>query len=83
MSRNSSARSNISSRSKVSSAKIKTNKNNFKVIIIGAGISGLSACNYLLDNGINDIVILEANDRIGGRINTIPFGNYLAMSHFH
>ncbi|KAJ9158819.1 hypothetical protein P3X46_024365 [Hevea brasiliensis] len=38
------------------------------VIIIGAGISGLSAAKVLAENGIEDVVILEASDRIGGRI---------------
>ena len=39
----------------------------YDVIIIGAGISGLSAADHLIDNG-NDVLILEARDRIGGRI---------------
>ena len=38
-----------------------------KIIIIGAGIAGLSACNQLVDYGF-DTVILEARNRIGGRI---------------
>ena len=43
----------------------------YKVVIVGAGISGLySACN-LLDHGIKDIIILEAQDRIGGRMHSI------------
>lgn len=44
-----------------------------QVVIIGAGISGLSACVKLIEEGITDIVLLEANERVGGRINTIPF----------
>lgn len=40
-----------------------------KVIIIGAGISGLRAASILYQNGI-DVVVLEARDRIGGRIYT-------------
>ncbi|CAG9809765.1 unnamed protein product [Chironomus riparius] len=43
------------------------------VIIIGSGISGYSAASKLLENGFNDVIILEAEDRIGGRINTIPY----------
>ena len=39
----------------------------YDVIIIGAGISGLAAADHLIDNG-NDVLILEARDRIGGRI---------------
>ena len=37
------------------------------VIIIGAGASGISAANYLQQNG-KRVLILEARNRIGGRI---------------
>ena len=40
-----------------------------KVIIIGAGISGLEAASVLKANNI-DVIILEARNRIGGRILT-------------
>ena len=39
----------------------------YDVIIIGAGISGLAAADYLIDQG-KDVLVLEARDRIGGRI---------------
>lgn len=39
------------------------------VVIIGAGISGLSAANYLKKKGFNPIV-LEAQNKIGGRLKT-------------
>lgn len=45
-----------------------------KIIIIGAGPSGIAAACKLLEKGINDLVILEANNRIGGRICTLNFG---------
>ncbi|KAA3451328.1 polyamine oxidase 1-like [Gossypium australe] len=44
------------------------------VIIIGAGISGISAAKVLADNGIADLLILEASGRIGGRIRKESFG---------
>ncbi|KAL6129954.1 hypothetical protein ACLB2K_068336 [Fragaria x ananassa] len=44
------------------------------VIIIGAGVSGLSAAKRLIENGVEDVVILEASDRIGGRIRKQEFG---------
>ncbi|CAM8932636.1 unnamed protein product [Rhodiola kirilowii] len=44
------------------------------VIIIGAGISGISAAKVLAENGVDDIFILEASDRIGGRIRKEDFG---------
>ncbi|MEV0415982.1 NAD(P)/FAD-dependent oxidoreductase [Streptomyces sp. NPDC050448] len=37
------------------------------VIVIGAGISGLAAARHLVDQG-EDVLVLEARDRIGGRI---------------
>lgn len=45
-----------------------------KVVIIGAGPSGIAAATKLLSNGFRDITILEAEGRIGGRIHTIDFG---------
>ena len=44
-----------------------------KVVIVGAGISGLICAAELLDSNefsASDIIILEARDRIGGRIHT-------------
>src|SRR5574341_455165 len=38
-----------------------------EVIVIGAGIAGLEAANELHSEGV-DVVVLEAQDRIGGRI---------------
>nr|XP_006815408.1 PREDICTED: peroxisomal N(1)-acetyl-spermine/spermidine oxidase-like [Saccoglossus kowalevskii] len=38
------------------------------VVVIGAGIAGLSAAKELIENGITDVKLLEASDRIGGRI---------------
>lgn len=45
-----------------------------KVLIIGAGMAGLSAANHLVKNGFNDFKILEARSRIGGRIISIEMG---------
>lgn len=39
-----------------------------KVLIIGAGAAGIAASCRLLENGFTDFLILEAEDRIGGRI---------------
>lgn len=39
-----------------------------KIVIIGAGLSGISAASKLLEHGYTNITILEAENRIGGRI---------------
>ncbi|CAH9085597.1 unnamed protein product [Cuscuta epithymum] len=43
------------------------------VIIVGAGISGITAAKVLALNGVEDVLILEAADRIGGRIRKEDF----------
>lgn len=47
----------------------------FKVIVIGAGISGLKATSVLHENGIKDVKCLESRDRIGGRLYTVSGRN--------
>ncbi|XP_045479649.1 spermine oxidase-like isoform X1 [Harmonia axyridis] len=46
-----------------------------KVIIVGAGISGFSAACKLLENDVTSLRVLEAGDRIGGRIQSVQFGD--------
>ncbi|XP_068202521.1 uncharacterized protein [Palaemon carinicauda] len=46
------------------------------VCVIGAGVSGLGAAQKLVEYGIKNIVVLEAQDRVGGRIHTVPHGDY-------
>ncbi|XP_050348830.1 lysine-specific histone demethylase 1A [Nymphalis io] len=48
-----------------------------KVIIIGAGVSGLAAARQLQSFGC-DVVILEGRDRVGGRVVTYRKGPYVA-----
>lgn len=56
-----------------------------KILIIGAGLAGIAACNRLNDYGF-DVTILEARSRCGGRIWTddtlgIPFGKGAGWIH--
>lgn len=48
-----------------------------KIIIIGAGISGLIAAQKLQSFGF-EVLILESRDRVGGRIATFRKGNYVS-----
>lgn len=43
-----------------------------QVIIIGAGMAGIKTAIDLYNNGLTDILILEARDRLGGRLVSIP-----------
>ena len=47
-----------------------THHQEFNVIIIGAGISGLLIGRKLQDEGLN-VLILEARERLGGRVHTL------------
>ncbi|HSX66600.1 NAD(P)/FAD-dependent oxidoreductase [Nocardioides sp.] len=44
-----------------------------EVVVIGAGMAGLMAATTLADR---DVVVLEANDRAGGRVDTVRQGDY-------
>ena len=55
-----------------------------KYIVVGAGLSGLSAAYTLQKSGRTDLLVLEARDRAGGRIRTknhIDFGATWFQSH--
>eukprot|EP00475_Leptophrys_vorax_P041059 TRINITY_DN7711_c0_g1_i4.p1 TRINITY_DN7711_c0_g1~~TRINITY_DN7711_c0_g1_i4.p1 ORF type:complete len:521 (+),score=161.00 TRINITY_DN7711_c0_g1_i4:87-1649(+) len=46
------------------------------VLIIGAGISGVTCGRYLADHGMTDFMIVEADDRVGGRMRPFEFQGY-------
>jgi protoporphyrinogen/coproporphyrinogen III oxidase len=43
------------------------------IAVVGAGISGLATALALVDIGDVDVTVLEADDRIGGKIHATPF----------
>ena len=49
------------------------------VVVVGAGISGLSLAHYLRDRGL-DVTLLECENRAGGKIQTRRHGNFLVES---
>ncbi|KAJ8969861.1 hypothetical protein NQ314_001545, partial [Rhamnusium bicolor] len=48
------------------------------VVIVGAGIAGLSAAQRLVQCGISNFSVLEATDRPGGRIHSCWLGDVIA-----
>ena len=45
-----------------------------RVVVVGAGIAGLSCAFDLITHDPSlDVVLLEADDRTGGKIHTTPF----------
>lgn len=45
-----------------------------RILVVGAGIAGLSAAVDLVDDGRFDVEVWEADDRVGGKLRTSPFG---------
>ncbi|XP_059471126.1 spermine oxidase-like [Neocloeon triangulifer] len=45
----------------------------YDVVIVGAGAAGVAAGTRLLRGGVSNFVILEAENRIGGRVNSAQF----------
>jgi monoamine oxidase len=42
-----------------------------KVLVIGGGMSGISAARILAESGVCDVQVIEARNRLGGRIATV------------
>ena len=57
------------------------NKKTFDAIIVGAGLAGLSCARRLQTEGF-DFLILEASDRVGGRVRTDLFEGFILNRGF-
>ena len=44
-----------------------------RVVVVGAGFAGMAAATELLAGG-HEVTVLEARDRVGGRVWSVPFG---------
>lgn len=53
-----------------------------RIVVIGAGLAGLAATQSLLENGLTNVTVLEASDCIGGRVQSIQFGEEFNLKHF-
>ena len=56
-------------------------ENYHQFLVIGGGISGLSAASHLAKNGFTDFRLLEARNRLGGRVATMQIGIKLTVAH--
>lgn len=45
-----------------------------RIVVIGAGLAGLAATQTLLENGFTNVTVLEALDCIGGRVQSVQYG---------
>ena len=48
-----------------------------RVVVIGAGLAGLAAADALRREGV-DVIVVEARDRVGGRVWSAPFAGGIA-----
>ncbi|KAH0582385.1 hypothetical protein H2248_010329 [Termitomyces sp. 'cryptogamus'] len=48
-----------------------------KVLVLGGGVAGVIAARTLHEQGIDDFVVVEARDELGGRLQSTLFGKYV------
>ncbi|XP_045162840.2 uncharacterized protein LOC123527448 [Mercenaria mercenaria] len=60
----------------VSADRNETHNNEEKILILGAGISGISAAKTLHDQGYTNIEVLEGSNRVGGRVKSVNLSGY-------
>ena len=53
--------------------------NVYDAIVIGGGVAGLAACSQLAQNGVQNILLIEAKNRLGGRVNTIQYSKFFGI----
>lgn len=61
----------VSARASTGKPTTKPRPKQYDAVIVGAGWAGIKAAKTLLDEGITNILVLEANDYVGGRSKTV------------
>jgi Phytoene dehydrogenase and related proteins len=54
-----------------------------QVVVVGAGAAGLAAAARLMERGVRNVAVLEAEDRMGGRIHTTLFGKPFLLLYLY
>lgn len=44
------------------------------ILVLGAGMAGISAARRLAMHGVTDMLVVEGADRVGGRVKDVEFG---------
>ena len=44
------------------------------ILVLGAGMAGISAARRLAQHGITNMLVVEGADRVGGRVKDVEFG---------
>jgi len=47
---------------------------NPSIVVVGAGMAGLAAAAKLTAHNFTNIIVLEARNRVGGRVSTVSLG---------
>ena len=47
-----------------------------RIVVVGGGIAGLSAAEFLRRAGAADVTVLEASPRIGGKLGSAEVGGH-------
>ncbi|XP_057211793.1 polyamine oxidase (exo-N4-amino) 1 isoform X2 [Triplophysa rosa] len=45
------------------------------IVVVGAGVAGLAAAKKLKEYGFDDVTVLEASEKVGGRVSTATIGS--------
>jgi len=56
---------------------------NVKIIVVGAGIAGIGAAQSLRNYGFTNVLVIEGDNRVGGRIQTQEYGKRIHSNSCH